>query len=35
VNYYLHTVQELRFFDGPSNEHLAVIGPTGRQATVR
>ena len=34
VNHYLHTVQELRFFDGPSNEHLAVIGPTGRQATV-
>ena len=35
VNHYLHTVQELRFFDGPSNEHVAVIGPTGRQATVR
>lgn len=34
VNHYLHTVQELRFFDGPSNEHVAVIGPTGRQATV-
>jgi hypothetical protein len=34
VNHYLHTVQELRFFDGPGTEHVAVIGPTGRQATV-
>jgi hypothetical protein len=34
VNHYLHTVQELRFFGGPSNERIAVIGPTGRSATV-
>jgi hypothetical protein len=34
VNHYLHTVQELRFFGGPSNERIAVIGPTGRSAKV-
>jgi len=34
VNHYLHTVQELRFFRGPSNERIAVIGPTGRSAKV-
>ena len=34
VNHYLHTVQELRFFGGPSNERITVIGPTGRSATV-
>jgi hypothetical protein len=35
VNHYLHTVQQLRFFEGPSNEFVAVINPTGRSGTVR
>jgi hypothetical protein len=35
VNHYLHTVQQLRLFDGPSNEYVAVINPTGRSGTVR
>jgi hypothetical protein len=35
VNHYLHTVQQLRFFEGPSNEYVAVINPTGRSGTVR
>ena len=34
VNHYLHTVQLLRFFEGPSNEFVARINPTGRSATV-
>jgi hypothetical protein len=34
VNHYLHTVQELRFFGGQSRERIAVIGPTGRSASV-
>ena len=34
VNHYLHTVQLLRFFDGPSNEFVARINPTGRSGTV-
>jgi len=34
VNHYLHTVQLLRFFEGPSNEFVARINPTGRSGTV-